>query len=77
MNFTKVLIFGHPIVRRVHQLLIEDNDLRYVDDLGINSHAIRYKETGGRTIDCILRHNVLSFKDSSLIISCLWLVAMT
>lgn len=77
MNFTKVLIFGHPIVRRVHQLLIEDNDLWYDADLGINTHARRYKETGGRTIDCILRHNVLSLKDSSRIISRLWLVAMT
>lgn len=58
MNSTKVLILGHSIVRRFHHFLIDDEDLRYVEDLGINSHAIRYKGTGGRTIDGILRHDV-------------------
>lgn len=37
---------------------IDDEDLGYVDDLCINSHAIKYKETGGRTIYGMLRHDV-------------------
>lgn len=53
--------------------LIDHEDLRFVDDLGINSHAIRYRGTGGRTIDGILRHDVPFIKNSSRIIWFLWL----
>lgn len=53
------MILGHSItVRRFHQFPIDDQYLRCVEDLGINSHAIRYKGTGGGTIDGILRHDV-------------------
>lgn len=61
MDYTKVLILELSItVRRFHQFLIHDEYLRCVEDLGTNSHAIRYKGTGrgGRTIDGILRHDV-------------------
>lgn len=62
MDYTKVLILELSLtVRRFHQFLIHDEYLRCVEDLGINSHAIRYKGTGrggGRTIDGILRHDV-------------------
>lgn len=37
---------------------IDNEDLGYVDDLCINSHAIKYKETWGRTIYGILHHDV-------------------
>lgn len=48
MDYTKVLILQLSItVRRFHQFLIHDEYLRCVEDLGINSHAIRYKGTGG------------------------------
>lgn len=33
-------------------------DKRYGEDLGINSHAIMYKETWGRISDGILHHDV-------------------
>lgn len=47
MDYTKVLILELSItVRRFHQFLIHDEYLRCVEDLGINSHAIRYKGTG-------------------------------
>lgn len=42
MNSTKVLIRGHSIVRRLHHFLIDDEVFRYVNDFGINSHAIKY-----------------------------------
>lgn len=51
---------------RFHHVLINDEDLRYVDDLRINSHEIRYKGTGGRTIDGILRHDVPFIKTFQL-----------
>lgn len=47
MDYTKVLILELSLtVRRFHQFLIHDEYLRCVEDLGINSHAIRYKGTG-------------------------------
>lgn len=48
MDSTKILILGHSVTaRRFYQVFINDEALRYVEDLGINSDAIRYKVTGG------------------------------
>lgn len=60
------------IVRRFHKFLIDDEDLRYVDDLSIYLHAIRYQGTGGRTFGGISARMYLSLKESSRIISFLW-----
>ena len=65
MEPTKVLVIGHSIVRRFHEFLINDEDIRLPVNMGLSAtHIVYFKGTGGCKIDGILRNDAQFIRDT-------------
>ena len=56
METRQVLIIGHSIVRRFHQFLKDDEDVRFCKDMGFaKTHQFFFRGVGDRKISNIIK----------------------